>query len=91
MRYKQAFDKYIADGERAATMAGLRGRLGMTQKMDTFSGYPARSLEVAQCTLITAWESLGNYWDDLVVVGGLAVHYSLSREKLRAAPEASLG
>ena len=32
--------------------------LGMTQKTDTFSGYPARSLEVAQCALITAWESL---------------------------------
>ena len=66
-------------------MAGLRGRLGMTQKMDTFSGYPARSLEVAQCALITAWESLGNYRDDLVVVGGLAVHYALNPEKLRAA------
>ncbi|MGB7792843.1 MAG: hypothetical protein WBL39_16675, partial [Terrimicrobiaceae bacterium] len=64
---------------------GLLGRLGMTQKTDSFAEYPARSLEVAQCTLITAWESLGNYWDDLVVVGGLAVHYSLSPEKLRAA------
>ena len=43
----------------------------MTQKMDTFAEYPAWSLEVAQCALITAWESLGNYWDDLVVVGAL--------------------
>ena len=48
----------------------------MTQKTDSFAEYRARSLEVAQCALITAWESLGNYWDDLVVIGGLAVHYS---------------
>ena len=40
-------------------MAGLLGRLGMTQKTDSFAEYPARSLEVAQCTLITAWGEPG--------------------------------
>ncbi len=54
----------------------------MSQKADTFDGYPARSLETAERGLITVWESLANYWDDLVLVGGLAVHYSVAATKV---------
>lgn len=44
-------------------------------KFGTFSEYPTDSLASAEKALLTAWRSLERYHDDLVLVGGLAVHY----------------
>jgi hypothetical protein len=44
-------------------------------KFGTFGDYPKESLSSAQAALLTAWSSLERYQDDLVLVGGLAVHY----------------
>jgi len=44
-------------------------------KHETFAEYPSRSLAAAEATLLTIWPTLGRYHDDLVLVGGLAVHY----------------
>jgi predicted nucleotidyltransferase len=42
-------------------------------KHATFDAYPAEGLDLARRTLITVWDSLVAYHDDLVLVGGLAV------------------
>ena len=46
----------------------------------TFGDYPKESLASAEAALLTAWRSLERYHDDLVLVGGLAVHYLTKRE-----------
>lgn len=48
-------------------------------KFGTFSEYPKDSLASAEKALLTVWRSLGRYHDDLVLVGGLAVHYLTKR------------
>ncbi|MBE7496850.1 MAG: hypothetical protein HS117_18060 [Verrucomicrobiaceae bacterium] len=42
-------------------------------KHATFDAYPPEGLDLARRTLITVWDSLAAYHDDLVLVGGLAV------------------
>ncbi len=49
-------------------------------KFGTFGGYPKESLMSAEAALLTAWRSLERYHDDLVLVGGLAVHYLTKRD-----------
>jgi hypothetical protein len=53
--------------------------MGMS-KFGTFGGYPEESLLSAEAALLTAWRSLERYHDDLVLVGGLAVHYLTKRD-----------
>lgn len=48
-------------------------------KFGTFGDYPKDSLASAERALLTAWCSLERYHDDLVLVGGLAVHYLTKR------------
>lgn len=48
-------------------------------KFGTFSDYPKDSLALAEKALLTAWRSLERYHDDLVLIGGLAVHYLTKR------------
>jgi predicted nucleotidyltransferase len=52
-------------------------------RFGTFSEYPRPSLASAEATLLTAWRSLERYHDDLVLVGGLAVHYLTNKEATR--------
>ena len=47
-------------------------------KHDTFAGYPADSLELPQRALLTAWDCLVRYQEDLVLVGGLAIRHLTS-------------
>lgn len=56
-------------------------------KFGTFSDYPPRSLASAESALLTTWPSLVRYQDDLVLVGGLAVHY-LTRQDVPGLPGA---
>jgi predicted nucleotidyltransferase len=56
-------------------------------KFGKFDDYPPRSLESAESALLTAWRSLEQYHNDLVLVGGLAVHY-LTRRDLSGLPGA---
>ena len=56
-------------------------------KYDTFNAYPQRSLLSAQAALFTVWPSLSRYHDDLVLVGGLAIHY-LTRSNIQGLPGA---
>ena len=67
-------------------MARLCGWMGMT-KFGTFADYPKESLPSAEAVLLTAWRSLERYHDDLVLVGGLAVHY-LTRPNVAGLPGA---
>src|SRR5438552_18044042 len=67
-------------------MAGLCGRLAVS-KFGTFGDYPEDSLASAEKVLLTAWRSLERYHDDLVLVGGLAVHY-LTRPNVAGLPGA---
>lgn len=48
-------------------------------KFGTLADYPQNSLASAEMALLTAWRSLERYHDDLVLVGGLAVHYLTKR------------
>jgi hypothetical protein len=50
-------------------------------KFGTFSEYPANGLASAESALLTAWRSLSRYHSDLVLVGGLAVHYLTKRSE----------
>ena len=54
-------------------MAGFCGGVGLS-KFETFDEYPAGCLASAEAVLLTTWRSLERYQDDLVLVGGLAVH-----------------
>jgi len=49
-------------------------------KFGTFEDYPKESLLSAEAALLTAWRSLERYHDDLVLLGGLAVHYLTKRD-----------
>lgn len=49
-------------------------------KFGTFGDYPKESLLSAEAALLTAWCSLDRYHNDLVLVGGLAVHYLTKRD-----------
>src|ERR1039458_7096111 len=49
-------------------------------KFETFSEYPKESLVSAEMVLLTAWRSLERYHDDIVLIGGLAVHYLTRRD-----------
>jgi len=49
-------------------------------KFERFTDYPKESLKSAEAALLTAWRSLDRYHDDLVLVGGLAVHYLTKRD-----------
>ena len=49
-------------------------------KFGTFTDYPKESLQSAEAALLTAWRSLDRYHNDLVLVGGLAVHYLTKRD-----------
>ena len=44
-------------------------------KHDIFSKYPADSLELPQRALLTAWDCLSAFRNDLVLIGGLAVRH----------------
>ncbi|HEV2330102.1 MAG TPA: hypothetical protein VGY56_15070 [Verrucomicrobiae bacterium] len=48
-------------------------------KFGTFTDYPKHSLVSAEKALLTAWRSLERYHEDLVLVGGLAIHYLTKR------------
>ena len=56
-------------------------------KYDTFGAYSQRSLLSAEAALLTVWPSLSRYQDDLVLVGGLAIHY-LTRRDIQGLPGA---
>lgn len=56
-------------------------------KYDTFGAYPQRSLLSAEAALLTVWPTLSRYHDDLVLVGGLAIHY-LTRRDIQGLPGA---
>lgn len=47
---------------------------GMT-KFDRFDQYPARGLGLAESVLLSVWPTLSRHQDDMVLIGGLAVHY----------------
>ncbi len=49
-------------------------------KHGTFADYPARGLAAAEAALLTIWPTLSRYHDELVLVGGLAVHYLTKQE-----------
>ena len=49
-------------------------------KFGSFGAYPERSLFSAEAALLTAWPSLVRYHDDIVLVGGLAIHYLTRRD-----------
>jgi hypothetical protein len=44
-------------------------------KHDTFEKYTQSNLELPQQALLTAWDCLAAYQDDLVLVGGLAIKH----------------
>lgn len=44
-------------------------------KFERFDEYPARGLSAAESVLLTVWPTLARHRDDMVLVGGLAVHY----------------
>ena len=44
-------------------------------KFETYTAYPKDSLLSAEAALLTIWRSLRSYHNDIVLVGGLAVHY----------------
>lgn len=56
-------------------------------KFATFDAYPAEGLPAAEAALLTVWRTLERYQDDLVLVGGLAVHY-LTRRSVAGLPGA---
>jgi predicted nucleotidyltransferase len=68
-------------------MAGLRWRMESMSKYGNFGAYPQRSLLSAEAALLTVWPSLSRYHDDLVLVGGLAIHY-LTRRDIQGMPGA---
>ena len=44
-------------------------------KHETFGNYPTSGLAGAESALLTIWPSLERYQNELVLVGGLAIHY----------------
>lgn len=49
-------------------------------KFDRFEAYPSRGLDAAESVLLTVWPTLQRHHEDIVLVGGLAVHY-LTRDQ----------
>ncbi|MGJ8673790.1 hypothetical protein [Rubritalea sp.] len=45
------------------------------QRPTELTNYPAHSLDTAEAALLEMWQGLENYHRELVLVGGLAVHY----------------
>lgn len=58
---------------------GLNSREVGMSKFDSFLDYPSRGLAAAESVLLTVWPTLSRHHDDIVLIGGLAVHY-LTRE-----------
>lgn len=56
-------------------------------KHDTIEKYPPDSLDLTQRALLTTWDCLAAYREDLVLVGGLAVRY-LTRRASEGLPDA---
>lgn len=56
-------------------------------KHDTFDKYPAGGLDLTQRALLTTWDCLADYREDLVLVGGLAVRH-LTRRADEGLPDA---
>lgn len=56
-------------------------------KFDHFEQYPARGLAAAESVLLTVWPTLTRHHDDIVLIGGIAVHY-LTREHTKGWPGA---
>ncbi len=56
-------------------------------KYDQFDQYPSRGLSAAETVLLSVWPTLARHHDDVVLVGGLAVHY-LTRGQNKAWPGA---
>lgn len=56
-------------------------------KHDTFDKYPPGGLDLAQRALLTTWDCLSDYREDLVLVGGLAVRL-LTRRVNEGLPDA---
>ncbi len=54
-------------------------------KHESFNDYPAEGMDLAERGLLTAWDALGDYADDLVLVGGLAVRH-LTRPPVAGLP-----
>jgi hypothetical protein len=50
-------------------------------KPDTFLGYPSDSLLLPEQVLLTAWDCLTRFHDDLVLIGGLAIRYLTTAPK----------
>lgn len=44
-------------------------------KYETYSGYDPRLTGLAESAFLTAWAGLGQWWEDLVLVGGLVPKY----------------
>lgn len=44
-------------------------------KFGSFCAYPHSSLTTAESALLTVWPTLARYHEELVLVGGLAIHY----------------
>ena len=57
-------------------------------KFGTHADYPRESLGLAEAGLLTAWRSLERYHQELVLVGGLAVHYLTRRQNPGSLPGA---
>src|SRR5215475_8031570 len=55
-------------------MGRFRWRLVMS-KFGRFEDYPKNSLQSAEAALLTAWNCLERYHDQIVLIGGLALHY----------------
>lgn len=55
------------------------------RKFDTFDKYPRGCVTATEMALLTIWPSLRRYEDDIVLVGGLAVHY-LTRQSTAGLP-----
>ena len=51
-------------------------------KHDTFDKYPSDSLDLTQRALLTTWDCLSDFRNDLVLVGGLAVRYLTRRAEV---------
>ena len=60
-------------------------------KYETFGSYPQRGLLSAEAALLTVWPSLSRYHDDLVLVGGLAIHYLTKKGYSGAARSNNVG
>jgi predicted nucleotidyltransferase len=66
---------------------GARLMGGGMSKFDSFDQYPARGLGLAESILLTVWPTLNRHQEDMVLIGGLAVHY-LTREHTTGWPGA---